>query len=136
MNITATDGTWANDFSLWVPGNADTYNANVTINLAGDSLTSRLTIDPDSMTGDPDLLGALEIALTTGAPTGAATVTPVAGQPNTFDIVATNPAQATAVSVPVTVAVDFPEDSVTGTTAQNQSVDLSGISFTLTQLAP
>lgn len=136
MSITATDGTWTNGITLWVPGKTDTYNAEVTINLAGDDLTSRLTIDPTSITGDADLLGALDITLATGAPTGAATLTPVAGQPNTFDVVATNPSQATVVTVPVTVGVDFPDDSVTGTIAQNQSVDLSGISLTLTQLAP
>jgi len=136
MSITATDGAWANAITLWVPGDTDTYDADVTINLAGDNLTSRLTIDPASITGDADLLAALDITLSTGTPVGAATVTPVAGQPNTFDITATTPTQATVVTVPVTVAVDFPEDSVTGTTAQNQSVDLSEISFTLTQLAP
>lgn len=136
MNISANAGAWATGITQWVPGDEDTYDAGLVINLAGDNLTSRLTIDAASITGDPELLAALVITLTPGTAVGGATVTPVAGQSNTFDIVADNPTQATTVTLPVSVSVDFPEDSVTDTVAQNQSVDLSGLSFALTQLAP
>jgi alternate signal-mediated exported protein len=135
MTIAAADGTWSDDITLWVPGDVSTYTTDVTISLAGDNLTSQLALDGDSITGDADLLAALDIELTVGTITGG-TAVPVPGEENTFTLTSLTPTVETALTVPVTVTVDFPADSVTGVVAQNQSVDLGSIAFNLTQLAP
>lgn len=135
MTIAAVDGTWTPDITLWVPGDTTTYTTNLTITLAGDNLDSRLAIDADSITGDPALLAALDIDLAIGAITGGGTATP-AGPPNTFIITSATPTVSTVLTVPVTITVDFPEAAVTNTIAQDETVDLSGIEFTLTQIAP
>lgn len=135
MTISAAEGTWDDDIALWVPGDTSTFTTNLTLSLAGDNLTTQLALAPDSITGDAELLAALDIQLAVGAITGGV-ATPVSGQENTFTITSSTPSAATTVTVPVTITVDFPEDSVTGTIAQNQSVDLGSIQFTLTQLAP
>lgn len=135
MTITAVDGTWSDDITLWVPGDTSTYSTNLTLTLAGDNLRTQLALAPDSITGDAELLAALDIQLSVGAISGGV-VAPVPGQDNTFTITSSTPSTTSTVTVPVTVTVDFPEDSVTGTVAQDQSVDLGSIQFTLTQLAP
>lgn len=135
MTIAAVDGAWNPEITLWVPGDTTTYTTNLTITLAGDNLDSQLAIDSASITGDPDLLAALDIDLTIGAITGGGTATPT-GAPNTFTLASATPTVSTVLTVPVTVTVDFPENSVTDQTAQDESVDLSGIEFTLTQIAP
>jgi alternate signal-mediated exported protein len=137
MTIAAQDGAWSPDIALWVPGDSATYTANVTIDLAGDNLSTELAVDADSIVGvgGDDLLNALDIQLGVGAITGGGTATST-GTPNVYTVVSDTPAAATTLTIPVTVTVDFPADSVTDTVAQNQSVDLSGLSFTLTQLAP
>jgi alternate signal-mediated exported protein len=136
MRITASDGVWSDDISLWVPGDSSTYGTELTINLAGDNLSSELALDAGSITGDPELLEALDIGLTVGTITGGGTATPVPGEDNTFTLVSGTPATATTLTVPVTIDVDFPADSVTDLVAQNQTVDLGTMAFTLTQLAP
>lgn len=132
MNISAADGDWSDDTTLWVPGDTATYTTELSIELAGDNLTAQLEIDPDSITGDPELLGALDVQLAVGAVSGG-TLTPVPGQPNKYTVTSSTPLVETTLTVPVTVTVDFPEDSVTGLDAQNQSVDLGGLAFALTQ---
>ncbi|WP_336653016.1 MULTISPECIES: alternate-type signal peptide domain-containing protein [unclassified Leucobacter] len=132
MSISAEDGTWSQDTGLWVPGDTSTYTTEVSITLAGDNLTTQLEIDPDSITGDPELLDALDVQLAVGAVSGG-TVTPVPGQPNKYTVTSSTPLVETVLTVPVTVTVDFPEASVTGLDAQNQSVDLGGLAFALTQ---
>ncbi|MGW9157087.1 alternate-type signal peptide domain-containing protein [Microbacterium sp. NPDC055665] len=134
MTIAAVGGSWDTDITLWVPGNTATYTAELTVTLAGDDLDTELTLDPDSITGDPELLAALDIALATGAVTGGGTATLIA--PNTYSVVSDTPDTEVTLTIPVTVEVDFPADSVTDTVAQNQAVDLGSIAFVLQQVAP
>lgn len=137
MTIAADAGTWSPGIALWVPGDSATYTTNVTVELAGDHLSTELTLDGSSIVGvgGDDLLNALSIQLGVGAVTGGGTVTPT-GTPNVYTVVSNTPTVATTLTFPVTVTVDFPADSVTGTVAQNQSVDLSGVAVQLSQLAP
>lgn len=136
MTISAVDGTWSDDITLWVPGDTATYTTNLTLTLSGDNLTTELALDATSITGSAPLLEALDIDLSIGTITGGGTATAVSGKTNTFKVTSDTPAESTALTVPVTVTVDFPETSVTGTTGQGESVDLNTIAFTLTQLAP
>lgn len=133
MTISAVDGTWSDDTALWVPGDTSTYTTELTITLAGDNLTAQLEIDPDSITGDAELLEALDVQLAVGAVSGGGTVTPVPGQPNKYTVTSATPLVETELTVPVTVTVDFPGASVTGLDAQNQTVDLGSLAFALTQ---
>lgn len=136
MTISAVAGTWSEAITLWVPGDTATYKTNLTVTLSGDHLSTELALDPTSITGDAALLEALDIDLAIGTITGGGTATAVAGKANTFKVTSNTPKVATALTVPVTVTVDFPETSVTGTSGQGESVNLKKIAFTLTQLAP
>jgi alternate signal-mediated exported protein len=132
LTVDATGGAWDNSITAWSPGDTATYTANVSIVAQGDNLHSQLSIDPSSITGDPALLAALQITMTVGTTSGG-TLTPVAGQPNTFDVVSAAPTTTAPITAPVTVTVTFPPDSVTGTEAQAESVQLSGLQFLLQQ---
>jgi alternate signal-mediated exported protein len=134
LTVAATGGSWSQSLQHWVPGDSDTYTAQVTIVAQGDNLHSQVTIDPASITGDPQLLGALQITLSFGTATGGILV-PVAGEPNVYDVVSADPESATPIIAPATVTVDFPADSVTGTEAQGQTVQLDGLQFVLQQVA-
>ncbi len=134
LTVAATGGSWSQQLQQWVPGDSETYTAQVSVVAQGDNLKSQVTIDPASISGDPQLLGALQITLSFGAATGG-TFTPVAGQPNVYDVVPTNPNSATPIVAPVTVTVEFPADSVTGTEAQGETVQLGGMQFVLQQIA-
>ena len=135
LTVAATGGTWSQQLVQWVPGDSETYTAQVSIVAEGDNLHSQVTIDPASITGDPALLGALQITLGFGTPTGG-TLTPVAGQPNVYDVVPASPNSPTPIVAPVTVTVTFPADSVTGTEAQGETVQLGGMQFLLQQIVP
>ncbi|KRC46800.1 hypothetical protein ASE16_15450 [Leifsonia sp. Root227] len=135
LTVAATGGSWSDDLDHWVPGDSETYTANVSVVAQGDNLTSQISIDPASITGDPELLDALDVSLTFGTPTGG-TFTPVAGENNVFDVVPDDPTSTTPITAPVTVTVTFPADSVTDTVAQGQTVELSGMNFVLQQVAP
>ncbi len=134
LTINAANGAWSQQLQHWVPGDSETYAADVSIVAQGDNLASQVTIDPGSITGDPDLLGALEITLSFGTPTGG-TFTAVAGETNVYNVVPDDPNSATPITAPVTVTVTFPADSVTGTVAQEQTVQLGGMQFVLQQVA-
>ncbi|MEO7017346.1 MAG: alternate-type signal peptide domain-containing protein [Leifsonia sp.] len=133
LTINAANGAWTQQLQQWVPGDTETYTAEVSIVAQGDNLASQVKIDPGSITGDPELLGALEISLTFGTPTGG-TLTPVAGESNVYDVAPDNPTSGTPITAPVTVTVTFPADSVTGTVAQGQTVQLGGMQFVLDQV--
>src|SRR3954463_14541205 len=62
LTIDTTDGAWSDDLDTWIPGDSETYTADVSIVAQGDNLTSQVTIDPASITGDPELLDALDIS--------------------------------------------------------------------------
>ena len=135
LTIAETGGAWTQPIQQWVPGDSDTFTAQMSIVAQGDNLHSQVTIDPASITGDPELLAALQIDLSFGTVTGG-TLTPVAGQPNVYDVTPTDPNSATPITAPVTVTATFPPDSVTGTEAQGQTVQLGGMQFVLQQVTP
>jgi alternate signal-mediated exported protein len=135
LTLNADAGAWTPDISLWVPGDSATYTTNVSIVAQGDNIASQLSIDPASITGDPDLLNALGVTMTVGASTGG-TLTPVAGEENVFTVSPNDPLSGIAITAPVTVTVDFPADSVTDLVAQGESVNLTGLNLLLQQVAP
>jgi alternate signal-mediated exported protein len=135
LTLDATPGAWAPDLTLWVPGDSAVYTTDVSIVAQGDNIAAQLSIDPASVTGDPDLLAALEITMAVGTPTGG-TFTPVAGQTNVFDVAPTDPLSGTPITAPVTVTVNFPADSVTDLVAQGETVNLTGLQLLLQQIAP
>jgi alternate signal-mediated exported protein len=134
LTIGTTNGIWTQDLEQWVPGDSETYTADVSIVAQGDNLAAQVTIDPTSITGDPELLSALEISLDFGTATGG-TFTPVAGEQNVYDVVSDDPSSTTPITSTVTVTVTFPADSVTDTVAQGQTVQLGGMQFVLQQVA-
>lgn len=123
LDITSSTGSWNADPTLWVPGDSFTYTGTLEISATGDNLEAELSVDASSIVGDNDFADALEVSFTA---TGAA----ISGGPNVFTV---TPGAGT-LSVNVTVVVEFPEDSVIGTVAQNQSVDLDAINFLLQQV--
>lgn len=123
---TSGSGAWAGDSVLWVPGDSFTYTDTLTISATGDNLEAVLSVNPASITGDQDLIDALEFTLSaTGLLPSGITAGTVVG---TFNVAPT----AGTISLPVTVTVTFPS-SVSDTDAQDMSVDLTGLNFLLQQ---
>lgn len=117
-----------------VPGDTVTLTQAVVISTTGKNLKANFTFNPTSITTDPALASAITttLAATPVAATGAATLT--ANGANTYLV---TPGTAATTTINVTFTVTF-KDTTTGTTGQNIStgVDLSGLSFTLTQVRP
>src|SRR5690606_22056841 len=122
LTVASAGGNWSTSPAKWVPGDTFTYSDTLTINATGDNLKAELTIDPASITGDADLKGAL-VTTMTAAGSGV-----TANGANKYTV---TPNTGSALSVGVTVTVTFPS-SISGTTAQNQSVNLNALSFNLT----
>lgn len=117
-----------------VPGDKVQLTQAVVISTTGKNLKANFTFNPASITTDPILASQLTytLAATPVAATGAATVTSTG--PNTFSI---TPGTAATTTVNVTFTVDF-NSATSGTTGQNiaSAVNLSALSFTLTQVRP
>lgn len=117
-------GSWDTPPTLWVPGDVATYTTQLTIGATGDNLKALLSVNPGSITGD--LADALEFEIAVTAPPAGVTAGTL---PGTYEI--TSAANGATFTVKVTVT--FPANSVVGTVAQNQTVDLSGMNFLLQQ---
>lgn len=114
-----------------VPG--DTVELTQVLNLSatGNNLKAILSYDETSIVATGAAATALKTALVVGMNvTGGANVTRL-GTTNTFSVA---PASA-ASTVTVTVTVSLPA-SVSGTTAQSATVDLSSLAFKLQQVRP
>lgn len=127
-------GTWSgpggaiSDISTFLisPGDTVTLTQNVTITALGDHMQAMFRLDPSQMTGDDALKAALSPTMSIAAlPSGM-----TANGLNTYNVAGT----LTATEVVVSVTVVFPADSVTGTTAQAQTVNLASINFELEQV--
>jgi alternate signal-mediated exported protein len=131
-----TAGAWANittgapvaiadidDFRM-VPGNVLQFTQTLAVNATGDDLTADLTYDPLSITGTAALKSALVPTLTATA-SGAGIVS--AGT-NAFTVTPS----ASSATVTVVLTVELPESVTTG---QGGTVNLGGLTFTLTQRA-
>ena len=138
LSLTAnSDGTWTNitratatpitDIGAFriVPGNKLQFTQTLTVKATGDDLTAELTYNPLSITGDSALKVALVPTLT--ATSDDANIT--SAGPNTFTV---SPSASSA-TVTVVLELDLPTDALDGLAGQGGTVDLSGLTFTLTQ---
>lgn len=124
LTITGSQGDWDDAPERWVPGDSYTYTGTLTISATGDNLEAELSVNTASLVSNA-FADALEVSFTaagSGIGVENSGVYPlVSGGPGTF-------------TVTVTVTVEFPENSVTGTTGQGLTVDLDAISFVLQQV--
>ncbi|MGN5237981.1 alternate-type signal peptide domain-containing protein [Rhodococcus sp. SJ-3] len=130
----AGGGTWTNvnagttiaDISSFriVPGDTVEYTCDTTLTAEGDNLTATLTADLGAVTGDAELLAALQRDVTA---TLNGTTLPASGEG--VQVVA-NDGSDQPISVGVTIAFD---PGTTGTTGQGQTVDLAEMSLNLEQ---
>jgi alternate signal-mediated exported protein len=123
LELTATDGTWNTAPALWVPGDTYVYTASVAVTATGQNIKGTLSFDPESITGDADLMADLDVTFTvTGTlPSGVTDNgdgTYNIGGPGTYNL-------------PVTVSVAFDADSDNDT--QGQTVQLGALSFQVVQ---
>lgn len=130
LTLSASTGTWNTAPSKWVPGDSYTYSTNLTVTATGDNLQAWLTLDKGSLSAatasaaDLALAGALQTSIAITPTAGIAATT----TPNKFDVAP----KVGTYTVPVVLTVTFPS-SISGTTAQTGSVDLTDIAFTLQQ---
>lgn len=134
---TQGDGTWTDlnpvdsQSSDWdpatdkiVPGDRIELGQGVVITATGKNLVADLDVDTSGITGDPELVKNLDITVTLSKD-GSDDVVITPGTPVTIT-------SADAGTYSAHVVFELP-DSVSGTTAQNESVDLSAVSYTLSQ---
>ncbi|GAB3567342.1 alternate-type signal peptide domain-containing protein [Spelaeicoccus albus] len=134
---TEGDGTWTDlnpvdgQSADWnpatdtiVPGDRIELGQDVVITATGKNLVADLNVDTSGITGDTELQDALEITVTLSK-TGSDDVVITPGTPVTIT-------SADAGTYSAHVVFELP-DSVKGTTAQNESVDLSQVGYTLSQ---
>lgn len=110
---------------LMVPGNSYTFTQPLTVTATGTDLKAELTYTDSSITGDAGLLAATVRGLQVSSPSANITTSSKA---NTF-VVAPS---ATTSTVNVVFTISLPQSATTG---QNGTLDLSGLTFTLTQTA-
>lgn len=110
-----------------VPGNTLRFTKAVNITATGNDLTATLTYDPSSIVIPTDL--APYVTVTLGAVSSGSNI--VSSGTNTFTV--TPAVGASTVTVTVTVAFS---STTPGLTGQNQTIDLSNVTLTLTQVAP
>ena len=127
-NLTlAASGTWNSTITNWVPGDSSTYTGTLAINATGDNLKAELKLVEDSLVFTGALADAVDI-------TFAVNGTLPAGVTVSGGVYTIAPTAADALSLPVTVTVDFPFGTGVDNTTKQGSADLSGIEFTLTQV--
>jgi alternate signal-mediated exported protein len=133
---TAGAGTWTDTTNgrnatvspasiLMVPGNSYTFTQPLTVTATGTALKAELTYSDASITGDSALLAATTRTLQVSSPSANITSSPKA---NTFVV---SPS-ASSSTVNVVFTTSLPQAATTG---QNGTVNLSNLTFTLTQTA-
>lgn len=110
---------------LMVPGNSYSYTRQFSVKATGTDLKAQLTYDEASIKGTAELIQATTRSLDVSS--SAANITRV-GSSNTFTV---TPAAGTS-TVTVVFSIALPQTAETG---QNGTVDLTGLTFTLTQTA-
>jgi alternate signal-mediated exported protein len=120
-----------------VPGGSIEMTQNLTINASGNRLSATLAYDPASIVksgpatptaADTELVANLAVSVTVDV---TANANVVSSGTNEFTVTPS----ASTITVPVKVRLTLPV-GVSGITAQNGTVNFSGLSFTLTQIAP
>jgi len=119
------------DFKI-VPGDVLELTQSVTVKATGDNLIGELTFDPTTVVVDDDLADFISYDLAAVQTSGDATV--IAGAANEYTITPVAGGD-TVVKVTVTVTFDGATDEQDGQTITD-GVDLSNLSFTLTQVRP
>jgi len=112
-----------------VPGDVVALSQNITITATGKNLVAQLAYQPSSVNVPIDLSGKLVPTITVSKVSGDATIT---GNGTSTPWTITPAAGGTTV---LTVVLSFAFDKTTsGLVGQGEAVDLSGASFTLTQI--
>jgi alternate signal-mediated exported protein len=118
-----------------VPGDVLTLTQQVVLSTTGKNLKANFTFDPTSITGDAGVLPNVTevLAATPVAVTGSAVLNQV-GTTNVYTVV---PGTAATTTVNVVLTITF-KDTTTGTAGQaiTNGVNLSALSYTLTQVRP
>lgn len=107
-----------------VPGDVVEYSCDTTLTAEGDNLTATLTADLGGLTGDAELLAALDRSVT-----ATLNGTPLPADGAGVQVVADDGSDQ-PVSVDVRITFD---PATSGTTGQGQSVDLGAMSLDLQQ---
>ena len=128
LTVSASAGTWSTNPALWVPGDTFTYTSTLSVVANGTNLTSQLSVDSATITGGANLKAAI---VTSMAVSGALPARVTLASPGVYNIAPAGVGGA-AISIPVIVTVTFPS-SISGTTAQTESVDLANLQFKLQQ---
>ncbi|PZF58163.1 alternate-type signal peptide domain-containing protein [Curtobacterium sp. MCSS17_008] len=105
-----------------VPGNLYQFHQTMDVEATGDDLTADLTWAPQSITGDDELVAAAEQSLTVASESASL-------QPAGRTAWTVTPTEGTSV-LDVTYTIGLSSEVTTG---KAQSIDLSGLTFTLTQ---
>ncbi|MEE6283010.1 alternate-type signal peptide domain-containing protein [Georgenia sp. MJ170] len=124
------NGTMVNDVQQVriVPGDVLNLTQPIEVTAIGDDLTSELTVDATGLTGDAELIQALDVSFT--MPTDADTWA-TEGDGNSYAIA---PSNAAYESVDAGVTITFDQDT-SGRTATDSTVNLSSVVFNLAQVA-
>lgn len=131
LSIDASAGAWSPQIATWVPGDDSTYSTTLTVTAEGDSIQGTIELDLGSVEiTPPAVAGQFELALAAGAgrsvPTGAALAFDADSETFTFD----GPG---VYQIPVELSVAFPYTSSEQNASQHAEVDLSAVSFIVTQ---
>lgn len=119
---TGTAGSWSPSIAKIVPGDTVVYTQVLNLSATGDNLKATVSSNIGTITNG--ISGSTATSSFVVKNSGGTVVTPTAG------VYTLNGAY----TVEVTITVAFPT-SVTGTTGQNASVDLSTLSVTVTQVS-
>ncbi|WP_116997129.1 alternate-type signal peptide domain-containing protein [Desertimonas flava] len=143
LSFSLSDAVWVNQASTAivpaeyqvVPGDTLTLTQNVNIVAVGDTLEATFSFDATALSGDDELVAALDIDLAvTPLPSGW-----TSDGDDSYDFAAAefNSSQSdTPIAVPVVLTIAFPDQNGAvdwGQLAQGQSVDLSTVTFDLRQ---
>lgn len=129
LSLTTSAGAWTHDIARWVPGDTDTYTANLDLTATGDHMKGQVTVDKSSIAFAPASV-ANQFTITV-SPAGALP----AGV--TFSNGAFAFAGPVTASIPVKVVVAFAYDAAAPQNdSQAATVALADIAFEAKQLAP
>lgn len=139
---TSSDATWRDDSpgattttfdpetQKIVPGDVVTLTQNITIDATGKNLQAQLAYEPSSVDIPSDLVGKIVPTLTVSKVSGDAAIT---GDGTTLSPYIITPASGGTSVLSVVISYAF-DPTVSGVVGQSESVDLSGASYTLTQI--
>lgn len=127
LTIVDSGGSWTGAPAVWVPGDEAVYTTTLTIDAAGTNIEGTLELDDTSLAITGATAGQFDVSFAAAAPTG--TTWEATGEVLTITT-------AGQYQVPVTVTVSFPYGASADNTSQNATVNLSNLSFLLTQTDP